>query len=518
MGRTSPLFSLQTLASLTGTALVLGAVGYFFLFGDSVSEEIVVVSPQEFLRQVSVSGKVEPARDVDLGFAQSGRVAKVYVAVGDKVVSGTTLAEIENSDIRALVLQKLAALESEKAKLRALEAGTRPEELAVAEAQVEDAKSAWAQAKQSIVEAIQNAYTASDSAVHITVDQFFSNARTANPKTTISSSNSQVVLDIEVKRAKMETLLTFWQSEAGGITVTSDLEAAVAKAQANLSEVAAFLQTAGTLLSQAVTSQTVSQSSVDAYATAVSADRATINTKISAITTAVTAEKSAAAALNTAEKNLALKKAGARETDIAAQAAVVEVAQAGVADAQAQLKKTVITAPFSGTVTVVNAKVGKSVSLNSVEVSLIGNGAFQVESYVPEINIALLSVDDVAEVTLDAYGDDEVFEAKLLSIDPAETVRDGVSTYRALFTFVKEDARIRAGMTANVVVTTDRRPNIIAVPQGAVLDQDDKHYVRVREGDETKLREVKLGAVSSFGTVEIISGLSSGETVVLPGP
>src|SRR3989344_4692429 len=79
--------------------IIVGAVVYVgFLKRTEIKEETMVVHPGDFLQQVSVSGRVTAANDVDLGFSQSGRIAHVYKVVGDNVSAGTLLAEIENGD------------------------------------------------------------------------------------------------------------------------------------------------------------------------------------------------------------------------------------------------------------------------------------------------------------------------------------------------------------------------------------------------------------------------------------
>jgi len=212
-----------------------------------------------------------------------------------------------------------------------------------------------------------------------------------------------------------------------------------------------------------------------------------------------------------------LKAAGSTPQDISAQEAQVKSAAADVAAAQAQLNKTFISAPFSGIVTVVDAKAGKIVSPNTPEISMISTGAFQIESYVPEINIALIAVRDKASVTLDAYGE-KIFPASVVSIDPAETVRDGVSTYRAMLQFDAQNPLIKSGMTANVSITTDTKESALAVPQGLVVYRDGKMFVRVLVDKSTVEREVTLGGVSSLGEVEILSGLKEGDTIITTLP
>jgi multidrug efflux pump subunit AcrA (membrane-fusion protein) len=193
-------------------------------------------------------------------------------------------------------------------------------------------------------------------------------------------------------------------------------------------------------------------------------------------------------------------------------------ATAAVQSIKVEIGERTIRAPFSGVVTAVEAKVGAIASPGEVAVSLQSDDTLQIESFVPEVNIAQISVGDKARVTLDAYGEDASFEAAVVSIDPAETIRDGVSTYRAVLQFSARDERIKSGMTANVTITTDEREAIVSIPRGAVLERDGVKYVQVRTGEATEEREVTTGKISSLGNIEIVSGLSEGDIIVLPIP
>jgi HlyD family secretion protein len=475
----------------------------------------LVVHPADFLQQVSVSGKVVAAQNVDLGFSQSGRVARVNARVGDTVRAGTLLAEVENGDVRATVLQKQAALESQRAKLASLKAGTRPETLAIAQSAVDSGIAALNQANQGVVNAIRDAYTKSDDAIRNKVDQFVSNPRGVSPQVTFFTSASQLAITVASERAAVEQMLHTWQTDVSSLNASSDLATAGARAQTSITSVVTLLLDASAVLNQAIPSQGVSQTSINQYSSDIAGARTSVNAAAAALNTAITAQKSAAAALDSARKNLALEMAGATGSDIEAQAAQVAAAQADLENAQAQLTKTRITAPFDGIVTKMDAKVGEIISPNTSETSLIGAGAFQIESYVPEINVALIQVGNAALVTLDAYGTDTPFDAKIVSIDPAETVKNGVSMYRTILQFNAQDPRIRSGMTANVVITTEKKIGVISVPQGVVKSREGKKYVQVVVNEKANEREVTTGDVSSLGNVEILSGLNDGDVVLL---
>lgn len=483
-----------------GLALLAIAAAWFFFFrGSSTTEELLVVSPGDFKQEVSVSGKVIAAQEVDLGFSQGGRVTRVYVSVGSRVGAGAALAEVENGELRAAVEQRQAALQNQQARLASLKAGTRPEEIAIAESTI-------ARDERALIDAIEDAYSESDDAVRNVIDQFITNPRT-NPQLNFATTDSSLESFVEGKRLSAEKILTEWQSALSGLSATN-VSSAASSAQSNLSQIVSLLSDANAALNRAITNSSVTQATMDGYITDVSAARAAVNASISGLSSAI-------AALDASKKNLALKRAGSTAQDIAAGEAQVRAAEADVAAARAQLQKTIIIAPFSGVVTVVDAKAGKIVSSNSPEISMISAGTFQIESFVPEINISYLQVGDKATITLDAYGEEVPFLARVVSLDPADTVRDGVSTYRALLQFEAQDDRVKPGMTANIVITTEEKVNVIAVPQGIVIERDGRKHVPVKEGDKTVEKVVTTGAVSSLGNIEILSGLREGETVVL---
>ncbi len=514
--RANHLYAKYGWKRLAFAALAILVLFYFFTRGENVQMTTQVIERGPFVQEVSASGKVVAAQTVDLGFPQGGRISHVYAKAGSRVGAGATLAEIENGELRSLVVQREASVASEESQLKKLLVGTRVEEIAVAEADVTSSESALEQARRALRDEIEDAYRAADDAVRNTTDAFISNPRSPSPQLMIGEIPQQLKNDIEALRNQMEGILNVWGVEVAALSLTTDLTAAVSAAQTRASKIVSYLTTVNSALNRATPTNYITQATINAYIATVGSARSDVSVSIAALTTAQSVERSAAAALVSDQRALALKKAGATAEDIATQQAEIRVAMASLDDARAQLRRTIISAPFSGTVTAVDAKVGSIVAANTNAVSMISNGTFQIESYIPEINISYIQVGHTAVITLDAYGEDVPFTATVVSIDPAETVRDGVSTYRALLQFDTADERIRSGMTANIVIKTREKADVLAVPRGIVKERDGKKYVTVQTGkDETEEREVTTGEISSAGTIEILSGLVVGERVIV---
>ncbi|MGD2044899.1 MAG: efflux RND transporter periplasmic adaptor subunit [Gemmatimonadota bacterium] len=79
------------------------------------------------------SGTVE-ATDADLGFQAPGRVESIAVREGDEVTAGQEIARLDARELDAALGAANAQLSAAQARLTELESGSRPQELATAEA------------------------------------------------------------------------------------------------------------------------------------------------------------------------------------------------------------------------------------------------------------------------------------------------------------------------------------------------------------------------------------------------
>ncbi len=482
-----------------GGLIVFVIVGYFYFGGASSPGATLRISQGDFREEVKVSGIVTAAQNVELGFATSGRIAATYAKVGQYVSTGTILAETENNDLIATVAQKQATLLQVQANLASLQAGTRPEELAGVSIAVTSAESA-------LMNAIEGAYTASDDAIHNRTDSFFTNPRT-NPKLSFTVANVNLETVVENDRLTAESALTNWAQLVGKLSNANVSESAK-QAQIYLTQVSMFLADANAALNQGVPSQATSAATLSSYATTLATARTNVNSAATALTTS-------AATLDSARSTLALKRAGATSEAIAAQEAAVAVAAADIRSAQAKLAATRVVAPFSGTVTRMDAKVGKIISPTESEISLQSKGIFQIETYIPEVNIARVAPGNPATTTLDAYGSSVAFPATVVAVDPAETIKDGVPTYKTTLAFLTADPAIRSGMTANVTIMTGILHNTIVIPAGAVGTRGSVPYVSVVDRDTVVSRTVVPGPSPALGQVEILSGLVAGDVILL---
>ena len=75
---------------------------------------------------------------------------------------------------------------------------------------------------------------------------------------------------------------------------------------------------------------------------------------------------------------------------------------------------------------------------------------------------------------------------------------------------------LKSGMTADLVIKTATRENVLFVPKDAISEKDGKSFVKIlKNKKDFEEREIKTGLEGSDGNVEIISGLSEGAKVII---
>lgn len=457
-------------------AVLLVAAVFIFRGGKPPERDFVLVKKADVLQEVSITGKVEPVRRLDLAFEKAGKVARVYADVGDPVSAGAVIVEEDSSELRAQFAKARADLEAQKATL-------------------EKDRVVLGNYYESVADAVNDAYTKASDAVRKQIDEFFSDDE-RSPQLTFATKSSQLESDTEFARLRVTIGLNEWFFRLGSLGSSSEeeLEGALLDSRGWLVVVRELLD----LASRAVTDSVgLSQATVTSYQGNLNTARANINAALSGI--------------NSADQDIKSQKVA-----VAAQEASVESYAASVKNVESQLAKTVLVSPISGVVAKQDAKVGEIAAANQAIVSIISAGKLEVAANVPEADIAKLKIGDIARITLDAYGDDAVFEAVVSAIEPAETLVEGVATYKTTFIFTKEDGRPKSGMTANVDVLAASRPAVLVVPQRAISSKNGEKFVFVDTGArEPEERRVEVGLKGSDGNAEIISGLKEGEKVLL---
>lgn len=196
----------------------------------------------------------------------------------------------------------------------------------------------------------------------------------------------------------------------------------------------------------------------------------------------------------------------------------VSAAQRSLASAQANLDQAnakaagrTVTAPSSGSIVELNAKVGATVTSGMIMGESDTSGGKQcmqiadlskmkVTVQVGEKDIAKIAVGQSANVTYPAFPDivSQGTVTAIASVANSEANGGGSVTFNVDILIEAPDARLKPGMTAEVSVVTEQLDDVVMVPTMALMTEDGEHYyVNVAtDGEGKQTRRVKVTVVT----------------------
>jgi RND family efflux transporter MFP subunit len=202
--------------------------------------------------------------------------------------------------------------------------------------------------------------------------------------------------------------------------------------------------------------------------------------------------------------------------------------------AEALLQNTVIRAPFSGVVVKKMAEVGESVApippgvnlstSSGAIVALADLETLEVEVDVAEANVARLTSNQPAEVTVEAFPDKR-YRAQLRQVIP--TADRTKATVMVKVTILDKDPNLKPEMSAKATFIEPAREGetsasapprpVIFVPQQAIVTRDgNPHVFEVVDGI-ARLHQVKTAGTRADRTV-VSDGLVGSETLIVNPP
>lgn len=519
----------RTIIIIIGIVVLAGGfISYrYFRSANESPYQLATVQKGDLTQEVSASGKVAPPTTIDLQFKNSGKLTVLNAKVGKKVAAGQLLAKQDTGVLDAQLAEMQAGIDVQKAKLDQLNAGATPEDIQLAETGVTNAQQVVDDAKQNLVDKLQDAYTKADDAVRGKADQLFTNPQSYSPHLNFFVIDSSLQNDIEWSRLLIEgNDFRVWKPYLDQLTINSDFTEYASTTRKYLGDIKVFLDKLALALNNPNNMYVVGGTQATTpsnWKTDISTARTNVNTALSNLSAAEEKLKTAKSSLKTSQDQLIVKKAPVRFPDVALYEAQIRQAEAQMQKIQAQIQENILTAPASGVITEVNGNLGESIKSDAVVVRIIPTGVLQVDVNISEADIVGIKVGQEAKITLDAFGDQVSWPGKVSQIDPAETIVGGAIYYKTTVLFVDHDERIKPGMTTNVWIKSAHKEGVLYIPAEAVKEKRGQEptdsrlypYVQVLEGSQIKEKDVQTGMKGENGTIEIISGLNEGEQVIL---
>jgi HlyD family secretion protein len=261
---------------------------------------------------------------------------------------------------------------------------------------------------------------------------------------------------------------------------------------------------------------------------------------------------------------VAQEEVSSAEQNVQAARYLISSAEAGLQDAQENLRKTTILAPVSGTISKLDVEKGERVvgtsQMAGTEMLRIANlNNMEVLVDVNENDIVRVNLGDTAIIEVDSYANsDKKFKGIVTLVSntaKATLTQDAVTEFEVKVRILNESYAdlvrknkklppFRPGMTASVDIITERKSNVLSVPLASVTTRNPnappigkdtpeevqgnntpparqvankpdeiKEVVFVYNNGKAQMREVKTG-ISDFENIEILNGLKEGDQVV----
>lgn len=218
------------------------------------------------------------------------------------------------------------------------------------------------------------------------------------------------------------------------------------------------------------------------------------------------------------QKNLWNQKIGSEIQYLQAQTQMIS-AQRGVAQIKAQLAKTVVRAPFSGTIDEVFVEKGQVVGPSAQGLMRIVNlSNMYVSTSVPETYIGKLKVGTEVDVLLTSLG--KTYKGRVRQI--GNFVNPSNRSFGIEVSVPNPENLLRPNQVANLKITDYVSKNTIVVPTNVIQEDGEENkfvYTAINVNGKTgtaKKTIVKLGQ-SSDNLTEILSGLSNNDVIVTEG-
>jgi HlyD family secretion protein len=403
--------------------------------------EVAPVETGDIAVVYAYTGNVEAADSVDVMPGTAGRIGSVLVEVGDELKAGDPIAVVESDVYDAQLRQAEAGLEAARLGVAKMEEGTRPEQIAAAQA------------------AVQFARNAVGDLTNVSDDE----------RTTAVAALAQAEAALRLAQSEYDKIA--WAGQVGMMPQALRLEQATIAYEA--AKAAYELQTNPSDLQLSPLMAQLAQ----------------------------------------AELALALAKNPFTETDFEMARNQVRLAEAALDMARIQMHETTIRAPFDGVVAELYVTKGSMVAPQA-PAALFVSKPVEIMLNVEESRISHVTQGQNAALRVTAYPGQD-FPAVVTNVAP--TADSQSHTFAVQVTPLDEDHLLRSGMYANVSLLIEEKQETLLVPRAALTELAGQETVYVVNGDNTVEQRAITTGLEEDDRVEILSGLTAGEEVVIAG-
>jgi multidrug resistance efflux pump len=396
---------------------------------------------------VSAEAFVVPVKKSDLSFEIGGRVATIKVEEGAKVAKGDVLAQLDQTTYQTSVASAQAALSEAEANLAQAQAdladtqsSATPEKVAQAQAALDKAQAALAEQIAGPTEESINVAKAEVNVAQASLNEVLAGTRDEDLQAA-SAKLLQAEADVRLAQADYDKFVY------GDPKVAEPYGVALQKATLTYNAAQADYNK----LVSGATGEAIAVARAGVAKAQAALAEAMVGSTPEQIAQAQADVSSAEAALAELNAGATVEKIAVAEAGVKIAEAGIEKAKAGITSAQAELAKTELIAPFSGTIGNLNIDEGEIVQPGTEAISLGDNSSWQIETDdLTEIDVVNVQAGANVKISVDALPGEE-FEGKVVRVTPQAETKAGDQTYTVLIDITNGDvSKLRWGMTTFV--------------------------------------------------------------------
>jgi membrane fusion protein (multidrug efflux system) len=202
---------------------------------------------------------------------------------------------------------------------------------------------------------------------------------------------------------------------------------------------------------------------------------------------------------------------GINQSDYDAALNTVNTLKADAAYTQTLIDKTIVRAPFSGTIGLRQVSPGAYVTPTTILATMQQLGRMKIDFTLPEENSDLIRIGSVVKVKLEGR-DTTMRRATVIALEPQANRQTRNLMVRALL----DNARVNPGAFAKVIISSGNNKKAILIPTNAIIPDDRNNQVILVKGGKASFVNVQTGTRTA-NNVEITQGISEGDSVVVTG-
>jgi RND family efflux transporter MFP subunit len=481
--------------------LIFGGFSFFSSKTKKQKLEFVAVEKGEVKEVVSESGTLKRGNLIDLSFEISGKIEKIFVKEGEEVEEGEVLAKLDDSEIKIQLKMAKAQLAQAQASLEKLLAGPKEEEIKLSEITLEKAKEDF----ENFPDKVSSSFdyfsvklVEVKKQIDILKDRYFRD----------SLSDAQ---DFRDQQYKIEKAIENFEEEKKEVSLPNVKEK-IQKVDEFLETIFSSLEKMGEIMEDSEDMRIITQQDINTLYS----QKEIVNSLIFQNLSLETNYNLLKSTLDSAQKKLDLLLSSPKEEDVEIYQSKVKEAEANLELLEEKLEKTKLKSPIFGKVVKIFKEEGERVEAMAKDIVLqiLPKKNFEIEVDIYEEDITKVKVGDPVEITFPAI-EGKTFSGKVIFIDPAEKIKDGVVYYGVKIKPENLPENVLPGMSCDLKIITQKKENILRVLQDAIEKREGKYFVKVLEKGKIKEKEIKVGLWGE-DYVEILGGLEEGEKVVLP--